>query len=108
MQHQKRLTFGLTLACSRIFCLFSYFCIFLFQVRCGKCVLALFSSLGSWKRKNDITLVLTYKVADVEYYEKYYDNIIIPENVYGAHPKSAITLKNRWMVEQSELVIVYI
>ena len=41
-----------------------------------------------------------------EYYEKYYDNILIPESIDGAHPKLAITLKNRWMVEQSDLVIV--
>ena len=60
------------------------------------------------KENNDITLVLSYRVADIEYYEKYYDSIIIPESVYDAHPKSAIVLKNRWMVEQSELVIVYV
>ena len=57
------------------------------------------------KENSDITLVLPYTVANIEYYEKYYDSIIIPENVYGAHPKSAITLKNRWMIEQSDLVI---
>ncbi len=57
---------------------------------------------------NDITLVLPYTVANIEYYEKYYDNIIIPEVLYGAHPKSIITLKNRWMVEQSDLVIAYV
>ncbi len=60
------------------------------------------------KENNDMTLVLPYKVADMKYYEKYYDHIIIPESVFGAHPKSAITLKNRWMVEQSELVIVLV
>lgn len=60
------------------------------------------------KENNDITLVLPYRVADIEYYEKYYDSIIIPESMYGAHPKSAITLKNRWMVEQSDLVIIYV
>ena len=60
------------------------------------------------KENNDITLVLPYTVANLEHYEKYYDGIIIPEKLYGAHPKSAITLKNRWMVEQSELVIVYL
>ena len=41
-------------------------------------------------------------------YKEYYDNIIIPENLYNAHPKSVITLKNRWMIEQSNLVIVYV
>ena len=60
------------------------------------------------KENNDRTLVLPYRVADVEYYEKYYDNIIIPEDVHGAHHKAAITLKNRWMVEMSDLVIVYV
>lgn len=60
------------------------------------------------KENNDMTLVLPYTVADLEYYKKYYDSIIIPESVYGVHPKSAITLKNRWMIEQSDLVIVYV
>ena len=63
---------------------------------------------GVGKENNDMTLVLPYTVADVEYYEKYYDSIIIPESVYGSHPKSAITLKNRWMIERSDLVIVYV
>lgn len=56
---------------------------------------------------SDLTLVLPYTSANLEYYEKYYDNIIIPESVYNAHPKSAITLKNRWMIERSNLVIIY-
>ena len=60
------------------------------------------------KENNDMTLVLPYTVAALEYYEKYYDSIIIPESLYGAHPKLAITLKNRWMVESSDLVIVYV
>ena len=52
--------------------------------------------------------MLPYAVTALEFYEKYYDSIIIPETVYGAHPKAAITLKNRWMIEQSDLVIVYV
>ena len=58
------------------------------------------------KENSDMTLVIPYQVSDLEYYEKYYDNIVLPERVHGAHPKSAITIRNRWMVEQSELVIV--
>lgn len=58
------------------------------------------------KDNNEMTLVLPYTVANIEFYEKYYDSIIIPETVYRVHPKSAITLKNQWMVEQSDLVIV--
>ncbi len=60
------------------------------------------------RENSDITLVLPYIVADIDYYENYYDSIIIPECVYSVHPKSAITLKNRWMIEQSDLVIVYV
>ena len=60
------------------------------------------------KENNDITLVLPYAVARLAYYEKYYDNIVIPERLYGVHPKSAITLKNRWMVDMSDLVIAYV
>ncbi len=60
------------------------------------------------KANNDITLVLPYTVAGLEFYEKYYDNISIPESVYGVHPKSAITVKNQWMIERSNLVIVYV
>lgn len=44
----------------------------------------------------------------MEYYEKYYDNIIIPESVDGVYHKYAITAKNRWMVERSDLVLAYV
>ena len=58
------------------------------------------------KESSSMILVIPYTVSDIEYYEKYYDDIIVPDSIYNAHPKSAITLKNRWMIEQSELVIV--
>ena len=57
---------------------------------------------------SDITLVLPYSVADISYYEEYYDNIVIPECLYKVHPKSAIKLKNQWMVDQSEMVICWV
>lgn len=53
----------------------------------------------------EITLVLPYTVKDVEYYQKYYDSITIP---IKAHPKAAITLRNKWMIENSDLVLVYV
>lgn len=59
------------------------------------------------KENSDITLVLPYPVASMMHYEEYYDGIIIPDAVHGAHPKAAISLKNRWMVEQSDLIVVY-
>ena len=60
------------------------------------------------KENNDIALVLPYSVADIEYYENYYDSIIIPDDMHGVHPKAAITLRNKWMIEHSELVLLYI
>ena len=60
------------------------------------------------KEKSDIILVIPYKILALDYYEKYYDSVIIPDCVYNAHPKSAISLKNRWMIENSDLVIVYV
>ena len=55
---------------------------------------------------SELILVIPYAVANLEYYEKYYDNIIVPEIVCNVHPKFAITLKNRWIVEQADLVVV--
>lgn len=60
------------------------------------------------RENSELTLVLPYPVADLPYYEDYYDSVLIPDAVRDAHPKSAITLKNRWMVEQSKLVIAYV
>lgn len=60
------------------------------------------------KENNDLSLVIPYTVSDLEYYENYYDCIVLPECVHGSHSKAAITLKNRWMVECSDLVIVYV
>ena len=55
---------------------------------------------------NILILVLPHTVKDMEYYEKYYDEMIIPESIGKAHYKNAITLRNRWMVDQADLVIV--
>ena len=56
----------------------------------------------------DLTLVLPYRVSNIEYYEKYYDNVVIPDPVHNAHPKSAILLRNQWMIDRSDLVMVYV
>ena len=60
------------------------------------------------RENNEIILVLPYKVANLEYYDKYYDNIIIPEIIHGVHHKSVITLRNRWMIENSDLAVFYV
>lgn len=60
------------------------------------------------RENSDITLVLPYSVSDMEYYQKYYDNIIIPDILHGVHPKAAITSRNRWMIEGSDLIVFYV
>ena len=45
---------------------------------------------------------------DKEYYEERYDGIIIPQELIGVHPKAAIQKRNRWMVDQAELLISFV
>ena len=43
---------------------------------------------------------LTRKVAtEKTSYERHYDEILIPAELDGVHPKAAITLRNHWMVD---------
>ena len=53
-------------------------------------------------------LVLPYPVKDYEYYKDYYDEIIIPDELHGVHPKAAITERNRWMVANTDILVAYI
>lgn len=49
---------------------------------------------------------LTRRVAtESAWYEKQYDEILIPAELDGIHPKAAIALRNRWMVDRSSIVI---
>lgn len=56
-----------------------------------------------------ITLILPYMSnrlnINKEYYETMYDDVIVPIELYGIHPKAAITKRNRWMVDRSDYVI---
>ena len=42
---------------------------------------------------------------DKEFYETLHDEILIPAELDGVHPKAAIGLRNRWMVDHSDIVI---
>ena len=64
------------------------------------------SAMG--KANNEFIGVLPYPEKDMEYYEDYYDNVMIPECIGKTHPKGAITTCNRWMVEQADLFICYV
>ena len=64
------------------------------------------NSIG--KANNEFICVLPYIEKDIEYYEKYYDHVMIPECIEQIHPKGAITKRNQWMTEQADLFICYI
>ena len=55
-----------------------------------------------------LTLVLPYPTKDMEYYEKYYDDIIIYEAEKKPHFKRAITERNCFMIDMVDLVIAYV
>lgn len=59
------------------------------------------------KERCALTLVLPYTVTDIEYYQDYYDSVIIPEELYGVYPKSAIAKRNKFMVDRSDLVVIW-
>ena len=59
------------------------------------------------KHKSSLNLVLSYRVNDIEYYEKYYDDIIFPLDT-NTHPKAAITKRNQWMIDNSDLLVAYV
>lgn len=60
------------------------------------------------KANNELICVLPYPQKDLEYYDEYYDSVIIPECIGKSHPKGAITKRNRWMVERANLFVCYV
>ena len=56
-----------------------------------------------------LVLVMPYLTrrlnADKAYYETLYDELLIPAELDSVHPKKAIGLRNRWMVDHSDFVI---
>ena len=59
-----------------------------------------------------LCLVLPYFKQELneskEYYEQMYDDVYIPMELTGVHPKGAITKRNRLMVNQSDYLIAYV
>ena len=47
----------------------------------------------------------TYDGPGHGWYEFLYDEILIPAELDDVHPKAAIGLRNRWMVDRSDFVI---
>lgn len=73
--------------------------------RCARRVLARYPQAH-------LHLVIPYRTKQLQrekdFYASLYDDIIYPEEVWGAHPKYAITKRNRWMVQQSDYIIAYV
>lgn len=42
-----------------------------------------------------------------QYYYELYDDIIIPEELSGVYYKNAITKRNQWMIDKSDIVLTY-
>lgn len=59
-----------------------------------------------------LTLVMPYMRADFETnqeeYEMYYDSVELCEESAAAHPKAAIRIRNRAMVDRSDLCVFYV
>ena len=45
---------------------------------------------------------------DADSFDEYYDRVEVCEESAGAHPKAAIQIRNRHMVDRSDLVIFYV
>ena len=44
---------------------------------------------------------------DRDYYASMYDDIIIPDELAGIHYKAAIKARNQWIVNHSDIIIIY-
>ena len=79
----------------------------------GKCASAVrFAKRQYSHLKIHFALVLPYMSnklnTEKAYYEYYYDEIIIPAELYGVHYKAAIQKRNRWMVDRADCLIAYL
>lgn len=44
---------------------------------------------------------------DRDYYVVMYDDVIIPDELADIHPKAAIKARNRWIIDNSDMVLMY-
>ena len=77
-----------------------------FDIFAASCIKRVQKMYG--KDNSAITLVLPYPVANIKYYEDYYDSVFIPQEVGKSHPKGAILKRNQWMINNSEMLIAYV
>ena len=60
----------------------------------------------------DITWVMPYPKAEytknAEDFDKYYDYVIVCPDSEKVHPKQAIQVRNKWMVDRSDLAVFWV
>ena len=56
---------------------------------------------------SSLILLLPYSMKDEKYYEKFYDEIQYPIDS-KTHVKAAITKRNRWMIENADLLVAFV
>lgn len=57
---------------------------------------------------SSLILVIPYPVANMDCLEQFHDEIWYPDELYGIHHKAAITKRNEWFVEHSDLLVAYV
>lgn len=79
----------------------------------GMCSSAVRRAKRKYKNKKiSLHLVLPYFSQELneqqDYYKSSFDDVVIPMKLAGVHYKSAITKRNRWMVDESAYLIAYV
>ena len=77
-----------------------------FDEHIASCIKRLQKRVG--EERIHLTLVAPYPPAHLEDYERYYDEIIIPEELASLHPKQRITRRNQWMVRNCDLILAHL
>ena len=67
---------------------------------------------GYAKHRCDIAWVMPYPKAEytqnTEDFDKYYDYVIVCQDSEKVHPKQAIQVRNKWMVDRSNLAVFWV
>lgn len=57
---------------------------------------------------SSLILVIAYPIADMEAYKKYYDEVEYPKELLNVHYKNAITKRNEWLIEHSDMLVAFV
>lgn len=52
--------------------------------------------------------MLPYDAADMDSYEEYYDDVMIPRELYKVHYKATIEKRNEWIIDNTDLMIMHV